>query len=238
MKNKHLSTDQIEKLHQFTKQHYVEFYDLQIELVDHLANGIEQQWIANNNISFEEALKIEFKKYGVFGFTELVEKRQTTMNKTYLKLVLKLMKEYFTIPKIFQTLTLVLTTYLILTQFPYSEYILKIILISTIVFISYKSIVWKCTVNTRKKNKEKVWLFENIINSCGTTLGLFQIIIYITTSHSSHYQISGLLNSKFGSFILSILLVTFIITAYILIIKIPKNAKQHIAKQHPEYKIA
>lgn len=47
---------QIERLYQFTRQHYVEWYDLQTELVDHLANAIEQQWQENPNISFEDAL--------------------------------------------------------------------------------------------------------------------------------------------------------------------------------------
>ena len=39
-----LSAEQIERLYQFTRQHYVEYYDLQTELVDHLANAIEEQW--------------------------------------------------------------------------------------------------------------------------------------------------------------------------------------------------
>ena len=38
-----LTPQQIEQLYQFTRQHYVEWYDLQTELVDHLANSIETQ---------------------------------------------------------------------------------------------------------------------------------------------------------------------------------------------------
>ena len=57
-----LSSDQIQQLYTFTQQHYVEYYDLQTELVDHLANSIEEQWTENPKRSFEEALQIEFKK--------------------------------------------------------------------------------------------------------------------------------------------------------------------------------
>ena len=39
-----LTNQQIEQLFTFTRQHYVEYYDLQSELVDHLANAIEEQW--------------------------------------------------------------------------------------------------------------------------------------------------------------------------------------------------
>ena len=86
-----LSDEQIERLYQFTRQHYVEYYDLQTELVDHLANAIEEQWQQNPKLSFENALQIEFKKFGVFGFMDVVEQRQSALNKKYNKLV-KLLK--------------------------------------------------------------------------------------------------------------------------------------------------
>ena len=47
---------EINQLFDFTQKHYVEFYDVQVELVDHLANAIEAQWSENPEISFEEAL--------------------------------------------------------------------------------------------------------------------------------------------------------------------------------------
>jgi hypothetical protein len=55
---------QIDHLFTFTRQHYVEWYDLQSELVDHLANAIETQWQENPKLSFNEALNKEFK-FGV-----------------------------------------------------------------------------------------------------------------------------------------------------------------------------
>lgn len=78
-----LTSEQIERLYLFTRQHFVEWYDLQTELVDHLANSIENQWQENPKISFENALQIEFKKFGVFGFMDVVEKRQAALNKKY-----------------------------------------------------------------------------------------------------------------------------------------------------------
>ena len=38
---KTLTNEQIKNLFKFTKKHYVEWYDLQSELVDRLANDIE-----------------------------------------------------------------------------------------------------------------------------------------------------------------------------------------------------
>ncbi len=98
-----LKPEQIDRLYQFTRQHYVEWYDLQTELVDHLANAIEQQWQENPKISFEDALQIEFKKFGIFGFMDVVEQRQLALNKRYNKIVWKHFKAFFSIPKIIAT---------------------------------------------------------------------------------------------------------------------------------------
>ena len=48
-----LTEPQIQDLYTFTRQHFVEHYDLQTELVDHLANDIETQWQNQNKLSFE-----------------------------------------------------------------------------------------------------------------------------------------------------------------------------------------
>ena len=78
-----LTPIQIDQLYTFTKQHYVEYYDLQTELVDHLANAIELEWESNPTLSFETLLNKEFKKFGVYGFIDVIRKKQKAMNKKY-----------------------------------------------------------------------------------------------------------------------------------------------------------
>ncbi|PIE98900.1 MAG: hypothetical protein CR961_01445 [Polaribacter sp.] len=71
-----LTAEQIQDLYKFTRQHYVEHYDVQTELVDHLANDIEQICKEKPSLTFTEARDISFKKFGVFGFMEVVEQKQ------------------------------------------------------------------------------------------------------------------------------------------------------------------
>lgn len=52
-----INDSQLEQLYTFTQKHYVEWYDLQMELVDHLAHGIEAQWQENPSLNFEDALQ-------------------------------------------------------------------------------------------------------------------------------------------------------------------------------------
>ena len=98
-----LSKDQIQALYKFTRQHYVEYYDVQTELVDHLANDIEGIWKENQNLTFEKARDKSFKKFGIFGFHDIIQKKEWQMTKKYIKLVLKLVKEWFSLPKLLLT---------------------------------------------------------------------------------------------------------------------------------------
>jgi len=76
-----LTKNQIDELYKFTRKHYVYHYDVQSELVDHLANDIEKIWEQTPNLSFEDAKNNSFKKFGIFGFMDVIEAKQKQMNK-------------------------------------------------------------------------------------------------------------------------------------------------------------
>ncbi|NNM17330.1 MAG: hypothetical protein HKP24_02055, partial [Croceitalea sp.] len=101
-----LSEKQIEQLYKFTRTHFVEHYDLQTELVDHLANGIETQQSSIPELTFEEALKLEFKKFGVCGFNDVIQEKTKAMSKQYRVLLWRFFKEWFKWPKLVLTITL------------------------------------------------------------------------------------------------------------------------------------
>lgn len=109
-----LTQDHIQQLYKFMRVHYVEYYDLQTELVDHMANGIEEQWQNNPNLSFEEALQGEFKKFGVFGFMNVAEKRQKALGKKYRSIIWRFYKEWLQLPKLVLTFSAVIIMYTIL----------------------------------------------------------------------------------------------------------------------------
>ena len=101
-----LTEHQIEELFKFTRKHYVYFYDVQSELVDHLANDIEEIWTEQPKLSFEQARDKSFKKFGIFGFMDVVEEKQKQMNKRYTKILWRFFKEWFTLPKVISTLSI------------------------------------------------------------------------------------------------------------------------------------
>ena len=99
-----LTNSHIQELYKFTRKHFVEHYDVQTELVDHLANNIESLWEENPKLTFEQARDTSFKKFGVFGFMNVVEAKQKQLSKRYAKILWQFMKEWFSVPKIILTL--------------------------------------------------------------------------------------------------------------------------------------
>lgn len=224
-----LTPEQIDRLYQFTRQHYVEWYDLQTELVDHLANAIEQQWQENPKISFEDALQKEFKKFGVFGFMDVVEKRQAALNKKYNGIIWKHFKAFFTIPKIIFTITLVGLIYILLMT---STYKADVVLVAFgIIILSFYSFIIYFANKNKKTNlaTHKKWLLKEIILGRSSICGLIYLPIQIILRSDK------LMEHALGVFGISFLLVSMLLIEYIMVIEIPKKAEAYLHETYPEY---
>ena len=223
-----LTTQQIDHLHQFTRQHYVEFYDLQTELVDHLANAIEEQWQENPKISFEEALQIEFKKFGVFGFMDVVEKRQAAMNKKYNKIVWNHFKTFFKLPQIIGTFLAIGILFLSLKNSSQATVIVSVFAIT--IMVSFWVAV---SFSVRKKNKiakavGKKWLFNEIIFGYSSIVGLSYLPLQFLVHFENHY-------SEIMLLIMCVVLVFMVLLEYIILILIPSKAEEYLHQTYPEY---
>jgi hypothetical protein len=85
MKNE-LTQEQVAQLFDFTRKHFVEYYDVQVELVDHLASSIETEMEQNSSLSFDEALNKVFSGFGIFGFDGITQTKADAIAKQQRKL--------------------------------------------------------------------------------------------------------------------------------------------------------
>jgi hypothetical protein len=131
-----LTPEQINGLFAFCRKHYVQFYDVQVELVDHLANAIEEKMDLNKKMSFETALASVYSGFGIKGFSEIVKTRTYVVNKRCRKLRQKLFFSYFTWPKAAMTLCCFLTLAILPQLLPGNvlPYLIIILFIALYVF--------------------------------------------------------------------------------------------------------
>lgn len=230
-----LSAVQIEKLYAFTRQHYVEYYDLQTELVDHLANAIEAQWEANPKLTFEEALQMEFKKFGVFGFMDVVDKRRGALNTKYNKLVLQHLKTFFSIPKIIGTFTAIGIVFWILAALQrdvdQGNNVLQASFFALI--LSFIICLFLLRQQNKKRNQktEKKWLLRDIIFGYSGMAGIFNVPVQFALHLNGSHFSNGLL--LFFSFLFVVLGITIYITMFL----IPAKADEYLRETYPEYEM-
>lgn len=224
-----ITKQHIENLYQFTRQHYVEYYDVQTELVDHLANEIEVIWEENPNLTFEEARDQSFKKFGVFGFMDIVEAKAKQMNKKYYRILWGFLKEWFTIPKLVVTISLIFFFYKLMALNISESYLFITVLIFGITDVV---LVAKLSKKAKKRfqAKGKKYLLEDVIFKVGASTC---VVVF-----STFFQFSTFLEnieSPYWKLFFATLITLLILYSYISLLFIPKKADMLLINTYPEY---
>ena len=229
-----LTETQIEELYKFTRKHYVEHYDVQTELVDHLANDIEDICTENPSLSFDKARDTSFKKFGVFGFMNVVEAKQKQMNKRYLKIMWRFLKEWFTFPKVATTLGLFLLFFCIL-KMPYAKYILLSLLFILVVIDLRRQTIARKKQKIKTKKVEKTFLLEDLISGARNSFSGLLFINVFNSMNAFRVSFNSMENHwlLLVSFSITVVLLMFYITGFL----IPKKSEELLAETYPEYKM-
>jgi len=177
-----VSETEIAILFDFTRKHFVEFHDVRIELVDHLANGIEEQWQALPNLSFDDALQREFKKFGIFGFTDLVAEKQQALKRYYYGLIWKEFKTFFKLPKLILTGGLFyffylmypfLATYTDTNDFAYIVFTICFLVVYVMDYLKYRK-------QLKQLSEDNKWLIYSVaLTVSGGPMMLFYYLNYV-----------------------------------------------------------
>lgn len=189
---KTLTTEQIQALHSFVRKHYVEYYDIEVELVDHLANGIESQWAEDNTVDFEIALDREFKKFGVYGFSDVVNHKEKSLYNHYTTLIFKEVLHFLHWPKIILTAGLYYALYLMIDYLSLSfdrRDVVSSFMIGTILLSLVYLIVEVIKVKRLNKLSSKKWLMDRARLSILTIPITGFYVFYYVISFVSRYSI-------------------------------------------------
>jgi len=228
-----LTNQHIKQLYKFTREHYVKHYDVQTELVDHLANDIEQIWKKIPTLSFEKARDISFKKFGVFGFMDILEEKQKQLSKKYYKIILTFVKEWFSLPKIILTFSIFLFFYMLLTSNISSKYFFGV----WIIYIAYTSIKMYSLnkeIKIRKKKTNMLWLLEDFIYKQGATnatiMPIYTFQLFVNIGEIVNFQ-------WYSALLLASLSTIMIIVGHISLNVLPKKTEKLLEDHYPEYNL-
>ena len=226
-----ITENHIKQLYKFTREHFVYHYDVQTELVDHLANDIEQILEEKPHLTFEQARDVSFKKFGVFGFMDIVEQKQKAMNKRYWKILWRFVKEWFTLPKVIATSLIFMLFFTVLQSMYAEEIIFASIFILVIIDLYY---LFKSR-GKKKKKKEKTFLLESMI---GETRNGFSVLVFINIFNiinlsDTNFETMSIYLLSLAAIFATLMCIVFYITAFVM----PSKAEELLMETYPEYKM-
>lgn len=232
-----LTQDQIQELYSFTRKHYVEHYDLQTELVDHLANGIEAQWKEHPERSYKDARLREFRKFGVHGFEKVVNKRKRAMQWRYWKIIFRFYREYFRLPKVILILILTLLLTISFNLVPLANRYDFIILF----FFAIVSVLFFLHFKNRKNNEldmvqyGKKWMLKDLIYTYGNITSIVNLVP--VTLNLEYFRNRIPIDSAYVLMTFAFLTVCVGLLSYVTIFIIPRKAEELLTETYPEYKM-
>lgn len=223
---------EIDRIYRFTRAHFVEYYDLQTELVDHLATGIEKNWEKEPDLDFEKNLQREFKKFGVFGFSDIVAQRQAAMDAKYRRLILREIKAQFRklqvwLPMVFGIIGL---TYLFQWEIAY-------ILLFFVLLLQSTSVIAMVFARKRRiKQKKRIYLFEQtLITGSGYIFAFYIPLILLNLLSPLENLLDG--SHFYFNLLAAVILTLEVFITYIGVILLPAKKEALLNELHPERKL-
>lgn len=223
-----LTKEQIEYLFTFCIKHFVQYYDVQVELVDHLANAVELKMKNDPKLTFEKAVELVHAGFGVMGFAPLVAEKQRMAEKQSRRLFFQLFKEQFKWPKILLFLILTAAIYTICSITLIStKSILVAVLISS--FIIYSLAISQLQLLAKKSGKKFLIIEFSWISSFIIVPSYFANSFRVLIEKISLYFFT----SGFTTFCISIYLSLYILLVLVTVQTV-LSVQNKLRGQYPE----
>jgi len=259
--NKQLTEAQIESLHMFCEFHGVKYYDVQIELVDHLASAIETRWETNPEMPFEEALVEVSEQFGVdpfhfsdpnsllpfpienihanSGFDAITEARTKVLERKYNRIQLRYFFEFFKLPKLLLTIVSTLVLYVLFELVNDKTLVAGMVqVVFLLSFLFYWLLVYRKEVKLTIEADRLFLLSEHLRTWRNTPLIFAAISPGMINAISKLFEIQN--KYLFFNFMNTNVLVAIFITVYGILaivsgIYIPRRIKDDFEKEFPQF---
>lgn len=231
---KKLTEEQVKKLFAYCLKNEIYEYDLQIEIVDHLASSIEDQWFNDPELSFGWALKNAMDKFGKNGLQKLERKLKKQLRHNFNLILWRYFLEYFRLPKILITLILfsAIFTVLRLVQNNFQVIFLMTIPISfSTIYYYFFYFPKKIDINPAD-NKTFVLLdYLKNINAKVGSLVQAPFLVYMF-SFGTHLRYS---NAVWEELIISAIFALLLVLSYGHFFFLPQKIREYFFKNYSEY---
>ena len=232
MTERKLTPGQIEELHEFCYFRTVRHYDVQAEIVDHLASAIEKIWETNPTLPFDEAMYQVGEQFGGdWGFATVRQEKEKALRKNYRRLLLQFVAEYYKFPKIMITFSLASAIYTALFFSENDQWIIISLVSLFLGFTLFYNTYYRLTHLRLKIKDGYAFLLNEIISIKG-------VLYYTAIAGSGAFIREATHESNFsttGSILFSVFISMYLVLLYGDCFYIPGKVREHFTQQFPQF---
>ena len=236
MEARKLTPNEIEGLFLFCRKRKVKYYDVQLELVDHLATSIEEIWRTQPEIPFQDALTKIYLSFGVHGFLNMGKAKKRELRKKYDRLIWTYLIDFYRLPKI------IFTVFLVVTLFFIFKSVSDLVMLNlAFLAFAFAALLTYYTINYRRKIKidliqKKSFLLLDYSNTMavsmiGSIFLPFDVVLLATSfSNILGYQIPP---SNLTYLVLSFFYVLALLVVWVSWVYLPQRIKADFIREYP-----
>ncbi|MBX9888456.1 MAG: hypothetical protein K2Y30_11040 [Flavobacteriaceae bacterium] len=106
-----LTNQQIEYISDYIESKDIKWYELQVELTDHMVSSMEEFWAKDPDLTFHQVKHYAEDKFGRNSFKAIEKERTQILKKEYRSAQWKMIIDYLKLPKIFASLLALIISY-------------------------------------------------------------------------------------------------------------------------------
>lgn len=224
-----LTGDQIKELFAYTERMHIGFKDIQCEIVDHIASGVEDTMNKNTDLTFSKALYEYTGTLPMRFFNDLIEEKTKTLEGYWENKFIFSLSRFITFPSLLITILIYITYYNILKILGpgYFEYFMYSLTIAMLIFTFYKR-------ELKFNHTHHKYL---IIKSWQKAIFPIFVFLFIIPLYISFVYGQSLLDYKFGNEINSLTLTSVTLLIYFGKFVFSKMLKTEIESKYSHLKI-
>ncbi len=224
-----LTKEEVDDLFNFCYFNEVPYYDVQIEVVDHLASAIEELWETNPDLDFDNAVYLASQQLGgQAGLVIIKQEKEKALRKEYRLMVWRIVVEFYRFPKIILTAAVSLIIFFSLKNIQNDAWILSPLIFSVSAFSLY-FLYFYFPKHIKIKSDGAAFLLNEVLQNR---------IAYKTLLVGGYFfGISTRLVhlSSVESIVFSILFSLYLVLLYADCVVLPKKVKKHFYDQFPQF---
>lgn len=205
-----LSNEQIDQLYDFCRKKSVTYYDVQVELVDHLANAIEEKMAAQPALTFDVALQQVYKTFGTMGFGPVVREKEKAVRRSNTRLFWRIFREQLSWPKILVVLSVFSATFTALRWF--DRELVRAVAMSVFLFFALASGWAMYLLRRMQRRSGHQFLLVNLANVVNQGYAPLNVLIFINQFREGAATWTDP-NNLYGVFVFSAVFALYIVLA-------------------------